>query len=119
MENRKSSYVKIINEICAEEGIKLSSYSYDWAFRLQKDEKQAFILGYQFGLNPSSVQQVCNDKNIASEVLKEEFQVFTTPASWHRPCYSTQGEKAVGRHFWLSLKRDLLSARTIMEREAI
>ena len=72
MENSKSSYVKIINEICAEEGIKLSSYSYDWAFCLRKDQKRAFILGYQFGLNPSSVQQVCNDKNIASEVLKEE-----------------------------------------------
>ena len=72
MENSKSSYVKIINEICAEEGIKLSSYSYDWAFCLRKDSKRAFILGYQFGLNPSSVQQVCNDKNIASEVLKEE-----------------------------------------------
>ena len=62
MENSKSSYVKIINEICAEEGIKLSSYSYDWAFCLRKDQKRAFILGYQFGLNPSSVQQVCNDK---------------------------------------------------------
>lgn len=72
MENSKSSYVKIINEICAEDGIKLSSYSYDWAFCLKKDGKRAFILGYQFGLNPSSVQQVCNDKNIASEVLKEE-----------------------------------------------
>lgn len=72
MENSKSSYVKIINEICAEENIALSSYSYDWAFCLRKDEKRAFILGYQFGLNPSSVQQVCNDKNIASEVLKEE-----------------------------------------------
>ena len=35
MENSKSSYVKIINEICAEEGIKLSSYSYDWAFCLK------------------------------------------------------------------------------------
>ena len=51
MENSKSSYVKIINEICAEEGIKLSSYSYDWAFCLRKDQKRAFILGYQFGLN--------------------------------------------------------------------
>ena len=43
MENSKSSYVKIINEICAEEGIKLSSYSYDWAFCLRKDQKRAFI----------------------------------------------------------------------------
>ena len=43
MENSKSSYVKIINEICAEEGIKLSSYSYDWAFCLRKDQKRALV----------------------------------------------------------------------------
>lgn len=100
MENSKSSYVKIINEICAEEGIKLSSYSYDWAFCLRKDQKRAFILGYQFGLNPSSVQQVCNDKNIASEVLKEEdILVYITPVLWHRLCCSILEEKAAGKHF--------------------
>ena len=96
MENSKSSYVKIINEICAEEGIKLSSYSYDWAFCLRKDQKRAFILGYQFGLNPSSVQQVCNDKNIASEVLKEE----DIPSVYHAClCCSILEEKAAGKHF--------------------
>lgn len=82
MENSKSSYVKILYEICREEGIRISSYSYDWAFCLQKDNKRCFILGYQFGLNPSSVQQVCNDKNIASEVLKEE----GIPSVYHACC---------------------------------
>lgn len=72
MENSQSQYVRILNEICAEEGISLSSYSSDWAFCLKKDKKRCFILGYQFGLNPSSVQQICNDKNIASEILREE-----------------------------------------------
>ena len=70
MENKTSNYVRIISEICAEEGILLQSYSSDWAFRLEKGGKTAFILGYQFGLNPASSQQVCKDKNITSEVLK-------------------------------------------------
>ena len=69
MENRMSNYVRILKEICAEEGISLTGYSSDWAFRLERDGKRAFILGYQFGLNPASSQQVCKDKNITSEVL--------------------------------------------------
>lgn len=85
MENRESNYVRILKEICAEERITLSSYSSDWAFKFSRDGKDVFVLGYQFGLNPSSVQQVCNDKNITSEVLKDAcvdsvyHSVFMTP----------------------------------------
>ena len=71
MENSKSNYVRILYEICREEGIEVSSYSSDWAFRLEKGGKRAFILGYQFGLNSASTQQVCKDKNITSEVLAD------------------------------------------------
>lgn len=84
MENRESNYVRILNEICAEEGIRLSSYSSDWAFRLERDGKKAFIFGYQFGLNPSSVERACSDKNIASEVLREA----GVPCVFHK-CYMT------------------------------
>ena len=72
MENRERKYVRILKEICDEEGILLDSFSYDWAFRMRKDGKTAFILGYQFGLNLSSVQQICRDKNITSEILRAE-----------------------------------------------
>ena len=71
MENRKSNYVRILREICSEEGITLEAYSSDWAFRLEKDGRRAFILGYQFGLNSASTQAVCKDKNITSEVLAD------------------------------------------------
>lgn len=84
MENRESQYVKILNEICREEGIALSSYSSDWAFMLEKEGKKAFILGYQFGLNPSSVERICTDKNIASEVLRQA----GVPCVFHQ-CYMT------------------------------
>lgn len=82
MENKESNYVKILKEICAEEGIAVSSYSSDWAFRFERAGRHAFVLGYQFGLNPSSVQQICNDKNITSEVLTEA----GIPCVYHR-CY--------------------------------
>ena len=49
MTNSESNYVAIIREICAEEGIELQSFSFDWIFRLTKNGKTGFILGYQFG----------------------------------------------------------------------
>ena len=106
MENSKSSYVKIINEICTEEGIKLSSYSCDAGHLSgESDQKRAFILGYQFGLNPSSVQQVCNDKNIASEVLKEE----DIPSVYHA-CFRAIGpmlQYTGGKGSWKALLAEL------------
>ena len=47
MTNSESNYVAIIREICAEEGIELQSFSFDWIFRLTKNGKTGFILGYQ------------------------------------------------------------------------
>ena len=94
MENKESKYVKILREICREEGISLSAYSSDWAFRLKKNGRTAFILGYQFGLNASSVQQVCRDKNITSEVLRED----AVPSVYHA-CFMTPALQGwIGAH---------------------
>ncbi len=111
MENKKSKYVKILNEICTEEGIELSSYSGDWAFMLEKEEKKAFILGYQFGLNPSSVQQICTDKNIASEVLTQA----GVPNVFHQ-CYMTpQLQSYIGVHGnWSTLLKELEKHQTLV-----
>ena len=56
MTNSESNYVAIIREICTEEDIALQSFSFDWIFRLTKNGKTGFILGYQFGLNSASVK---------------------------------------------------------------
>ena len=69
MTNSESNYVAIIREICAEEGIVLQSFSFDWIFRLTKNGKTGFILGYQFGLNSASVNSICCDKSAASELM--------------------------------------------------
>ena len=71
MTNGESNYVAIIREICAEEGITLQSYSFDWIFRLTKNGKTGYILGYQFGLNAASVNSICCDKSAASELMTE------------------------------------------------
>lgn len=69
MINSETNFVKIIKEICKEEGIEWTSFSGDWIFRLQKDGAYRYIIGYQFGLNPCSVHALCCDKGAASEVM--------------------------------------------------
>lgn len=69
MENTSRNFVKIIREICLEENIELKSFSYDWIFQLSKNNKNNFIIGYQFGLNSASVHSICCDKSAASEIM--------------------------------------------------
>ena len=69
MTNSETNFVKIIKEICAEEQIHLTSYSFDWIFQLEKNGRICYILGYQFGLNQASVNSICTDKAAASEIM--------------------------------------------------
>lgn len=71
LENSQSNFVRMIKEICEEEGISCISYSSDWAFQLEKNGKKNFILGYQFGLNQAVSQQISADKAVASEVMTQ------------------------------------------------
>jgi len=78
---------------------------------LDQGEKKAFILGYQFGLNPSSVQQICTDKNIASEVLKQA----GVPSVFHQCYMSPQLQSYIGVHGnWRSLLKELEKHQTLV-----
>ena len=93
MTNSESNFVKIIKEICEEEQISLTSYSYDWIFELARDRKIRYILGYQFGLNTASVNSICCDKAAASEIMT----AHGIPNIEHR-LYASPGEqKFVGK----------------------
>ena len=93
MTNSESNFVKIIKEICEEEQISLTSYSYDWIFELARDGKIRYILGYQFGLNTASVNSICCDKAAASEIMT----AHGIPNIEHR-LYASPGEqKFVGK----------------------
>lgn len=69
VKNSGTSYVKILTEICHEEDIEITPFSYDWIFRLNKNGIIRYILGYQFDLNTSAVQSICNDKCATSDIL--------------------------------------------------
>ena len=79
MEERTSGFVQILREICREEEIRLQSFSDNWAHRLEKDGQTGFIVGYSFGLNSASVQEICRDKALTSMFLAEK----SVPAAEH------------------------------------
>lgn len=70
MENKTSNFYSIIHRICQEQGITCTDYADGWAFELNKGKQKCFLFGYQFGLNLSVVQQLCNDKGAASEAME-------------------------------------------------
>ena len=69
MKNNERKFTKMIKEICKEENINIESYSDNWIFRLSKDHISKHILGYRFELNSSSVDDICNDKSAASDIM--------------------------------------------------
>lgn len=64
-------FVKIIREVAEELGISLTGFSGDWAFMLEKDGVKAHIVGYHFPLNLSSAKELCQDKSLTYDVLKD------------------------------------------------
>lgn len=67
--NQERNYVRILKEICKENGIELESFSYEWIFKLCKGNKTGYIFGYQFDLNSGVSQSICADKSATSDVL--------------------------------------------------
>ena len=63
-------FVRIIRELSEELGIETETYSNDWGFRLQKDGKTRFIVGYHFPLNLSSAKELCQDKSLTYDALR-------------------------------------------------
>ncbi len=69
MKNKESNFSQLIREICEEEGIILTGFADNWIYQLKKEEKERYIFGYQFGLNPAVSANICLDKGACSEIL--------------------------------------------------
>ena len=46
MNNDERMLVRIVKEVCADEAIDLACFSYDWILRLRKNDRTAFLFGY-------------------------------------------------------------------------
>ena len=80
MEERVSSFVGMLREICERQQIGLRSFSGNWCHRLERDGKTALIVGYQFGLNTASAREICRDKALTWILLSDQ----GVPAAEHR-----------------------------------
>lgn len=69
MEHGSREIEKIIEEICKEQGFSLTFFSQGWVMAVSDGNKTIYLHGYRFPLNPSSVQQICDDKAALSQVL--------------------------------------------------
>lgn len=70
--NEKDTFLKLIEEICNEEKIKVSFLSKDWIIMLEKNNKTKFIAGYKFDLNSHGLGEVLDDKYALYEVLRKK-----------------------------------------------
>lgn len=83
--NRQRALVAHLVEFCERRGIKLTAFSDDWIFCLQKDGHVAYIFGYDFGLNSAVAKMICKDKAATSDLLafhgvpRVEHRIFHGP----------------------------------------
>ena len=67
----KRQLVKLVEDICEEEGFKFESFSDNWIIQLTNQEgKKGVIYGYKFPNNNAAISKVCDDKAGLSDVLK-------------------------------------------------
>lgn len=69
MDNARKLYLQMLFEICAEEQIKIQSFSDDWFFYLTRNNRRQVIYDHQFALNNAPARDLCNDKCALSEFL--------------------------------------------------
>lgn len=71
MSYEKRQVVKIVEEICKEDGIKFESFSGDYFLQLTNQEgKRAMIYGFKFPNNDAAISKICDDKAALSDILK-------------------------------------------------
>jgi glutathione synthase/RimK-type ligase-like ATP-grasp enzyme len=84
--NQSRILATLLREICAEQGIRVRSFSGDWIFRLQAGDRSSLVFGYDFALNAATAQMIGDDKAAAAELLADA----GVPAVEHRLFHSPQ-----------------------------
>ena len=72
MKNSERFLVRELKAFAEKNGLVLEEFCHQWAHKLTNPitGKYSFVFGYDLGLNPSSVAQICRDKVATSEILE-------------------------------------------------
>lgn len=68
----ESTFNVLMQDVCAEMGIKIEILSFGWIMQLSKGEKVRHITGRRFDLNPEATGEIACDKYATFEVLKSQ-----------------------------------------------
>ena len=61
-QNKSRQIVTILNELCEERDILITSFSDDWLYRLEKNGCVSHVLGYDFAINFATARTIAKDK---------------------------------------------------------
>ncbi len=89
----KSNFRQIIEEICRENNINITSLSKDWVLMLEKDKKTKFVIGHKFDLNTQGIGLVADDKYALFDVLKAK----NIPVIEHQIVYAINNLEAYAK----------------------
>ena len=64
------TFDELINELCKEKGIKLTSISKNWIKVLERDNQIHYIISHKFDLNNNSVTKILDDKYAFYELME-------------------------------------------------
>ena len=67
--NAQRMLVTLLQEVAAEQGIRLTAFSDDWLFCLARDGVVSYVLGYDFDVNSATAKMIAKDKAATSALL--------------------------------------------------
>ena len=69
----KRQLVKIVEEICEENHLKLTRYSDDWILQIKaRGKPDCLVIGYKFPNNNAASSKLCDDKSALSAILESK-----------------------------------------------
>lgn len=104
MDSEVKPFFKIMDEICKEKNIIQKEISYGWITCLKKEEKEKYIIGYQFDLNSAISYNIAGDKFATYEVLKSN----NIPTIEHRMIFNPQTRSKYYKNKFLKEAKELL-----------
>ena len=104
MDSAVKPFFKIMDELCKEKNIIQKEISYGWITCLKKEEKEKYIIGYQFDLNSAISYNIAGDKFATYEVLKSN----DIPTIEHRMIFNPQTRSKYYKNKFLNEAKELL-----------
>lgn len=69
VKSKRGIFIKILKEICEEQGYTIDFFSQNWIIKITKSGITNYIIAYNFGVNKDASSKICADKTATTEIL--------------------------------------------------